>query len=351
MKQNSRNPLKYSIILLILFLCGAGVSFEANAKEAEKEFDITKALLESYRLIEEKEYRKAEALLDKILAKDPGNPLALNNKASIMVYEKKFYKADTFLNQALTKSKGHMVQVNRICSVGNACMTFKPVAMGTNNQDLEPLIKMNIEMVKGYMTASIPRFPWPPPEASAFANIPEDRLLKPNGKTFFKDVADKLREAFEKAGYGEKSWYQVPDGFALVSRMEQIYPNGRPMEEEVRWTPNVDNPPIFSLESYLKALFTAPKGRYRVIVFVVTDMNLIQSEKTVSPEEAMAWLKRGCMEFPPEIGHYPYTNRHYCKAFIYEFEQKDHNAILKNPSNLQGREHLEKAKLWSALGG
>ena len=130
---------------------GGGVC--AKGQKGRREFDIAKALLDTYDLIEKKQYKKADAILDKVLAKDPGNPLALNNKAAIMVSEKKFDKADTFLNQALPKAKGYMVQVNRVCTVGNICRAFKPVTSGTGNQDLEPLIKMNIEMVKGYMSA------------------------------------------------------------------------------------------------------------------------------------------------------------------------------------------------------
>ncbi len=146
-----RTWVKVIAMVVALALCGAGVALAA--KKAEAEFDVTKALMASYDQIEKKQYKKADAILDKVLAKDPGNPLALNNKASIMVSEKKFDKADTYLNQALGKAKGYMVQVNRVCSVGNICLAFKPVASGTGNQDLEPLIKMNIEMVKGYMTA------------------------------------------------------------------------------------------------------------------------------------------------------------------------------------------------------
>jgi len=148
-----RTWVKVIAIVLALALCGAGAAFAAKAKKAPKELDIGKALLQSYDLIEQGKYKKADVILDKILAKDPGNPLALNNKASIMVYMKKWDKADTYLNQALGKAKGYMVQVNRVCSVGNICLAFKPVSTGTGNQDLEPLIKMNIEMVKGYMTA------------------------------------------------------------------------------------------------------------------------------------------------------------------------------------------------------
>ncbi len=88
-----------------------------------------------------------------VLQKDPGNPLALNNMAAIMVKQKKFDKADTYLNQALPKAKGYMVQINRVCTVGGICSAFKPVEKGTGNQDLEPLIKMNIDMVKQYMSA------------------------------------------------------------------------------------------------------------------------------------------------------------------------------------------------------
>ncbi len=148
-----RTWVKVIAIVVALALCGAGAAFAEKAKKADTEFDVSKALMDSYDLIEKKQYKKADAILDKVLAKDPGNPLALNNKASIMVSEKKFDKADTYLNQALTKAKGYMVQVNRVCSVGNICLAFKPVTSGTGNQDLEPLIKMNIEMVKGYMTA------------------------------------------------------------------------------------------------------------------------------------------------------------------------------------------------------
>lgn len=347
-----RNILNYFIIILLnLILIVSGVYFVVKAKKAEEKLDINKALSSSFDLLSKGEYDRSRKILEAILKKDQGNPLALYNLASVMVAMKEFDKADTYLNEALPRAQGYKVQINRVCTVGTICMAAKPAATGNGNQDLEPLIKMYREIVKAMVIASNAKFPWPPPEASAFADIPPKFLLRSNSQTFFKDIASRLREAFEKAGYGEKSWYQIPNGFALVSRMEQIYPDGRPKEEEVRWTPNVSNPPIFSLESYIKALFTAPKGRYRVIVFFVTDRMFSQSEKMVSPEEAMAWLKRGFMEFPPEIGHYPYTKDHYCKALIYEFEQKDHNAILKNPSDLQGKEHLEKAKLWSALGG
>jgi hypothetical protein len=148
-----RTWVKIVVLALALSLLGAGMAFAAKAKAA-KDVDVTKALIDSYNLIEAKKYTQAQKLLDAVLEKDPGNPLALNNMASVMVAEKKFDKADTLLNQALPKAKGYQVQVNRVCTVGNICMAFKPVPGGTGNMDLEAQIKMNIEMVKGMMTAS-----------------------------------------------------------------------------------------------------------------------------------------------------------------------------------------------------
>ncbi|TSA07763.1 MAG: tetratricopeptide repeat protein [Deltaproteobacteria bacterium] len=151
---NMRNiAFELIIILLVLTSLWSVASFAAEVKKAERDFDVGKALLDSYDLIEKKQYKKADALLDQILAKDPGNPLALSNKASIMVVEKKFDKAEAYLEQALPRARGYMVHVNRVCTVGNICLAFKPATTGTTNQELEPLIKMNIELVKGYMLA------------------------------------------------------------------------------------------------------------------------------------------------------------------------------------------------------
>jgi len=193
----------------------------------------------------------------------------------------------------------------------------------------------------------IPQFPWPPPKVSAFEEIPERFLRKPNIQTSLKDVSNRLVMAFQQAGYGEKSWYQCPNGFALVSQMEQIYSDGSPMG---RWIPNVDNRIVWELKSYFKTLFTAPKGFYRVIVIVVTDQDFSPSHQTVSPKDAREWLTTGGMRLPQKIGVQPYTRNHYCMALIYEFENRDHNPIQVR-SDISGYEHLKKAGIWVALGG
>ncbi len=150
-----RTAGKILCLVVALVLCGAGLGWAAKAtKTAETgEMDINKALMSSFEMMEKGKFAEAQKLLEKILQKDPGNPLALNNLAAVMVKAKKFDKADTYLNQALPRAKGYMVQVNRVCQVGGICVAFKPVTAGSGNQELAPLVMLNIEMVKQYMAS------------------------------------------------------------------------------------------------------------------------------------------------------------------------------------------------------
>src|SRR5208337_5569650 len=119
-----RMQMKVICLALVLALCGAGLALAA---------DETKTLGRSYILIAQGKYDQAQELLDEILAKDPGNPLALNNLAVVMVGMKKFDKALTYLNQALPKAQGYMVAVNLVCTVGNICIALNPVAGTSSN--------------------------------------------------------------------------------------------------------------------------------------------------------------------------------------------------------------------------
>jgi len=144
------------MVILLALALGAGAGWAAEAKAATGKADLDKALLESYNLIEKQQYKKAEALLTQILAKDPGNPLALSDRAAILADQKKFAQAEACLQQALPRAKGYLVQADKMCAVGKICLAFKPVAAGTTNQELAPLLKTNLEMIK-FLAASQPK--------------------------------------------------------------------------------------------------------------------------------------------------------------------------------------------------
>lgn len=198
----------------------------------------------------------------------------------------------------------------------------------------------------------IPEFPWPPPQASSTIVIPSKFLIYSTGKIVrLYDINKRLSTVMDSCGYLEKSYYAVPDGFAVVTRLEQIKSDGTPKDAPERWSTDVGPLRRFSLQEYLRALFTANPGYYRIIVFIVTSHPFSQSKARVSHSEAMDWLRGGLNILPSSIGENVYTDDYNTTALIYEFELLEVSAKpnLKVPGRLGGQTHLEKSKLWNSL--
>lgn len=194
-------------------------------------------------------------------------------------------------------------------------------------------------------------FPWPPPAASASIRIPFEFLTKPGGSTTVRDVSDRLAQVLNQAGYDEMSWYAVPGGFALVSRFEQCDADGNPLAGAARFILQIFNPPPSGPLDYLKGLVFAHPGHFRVIVFVVSSYPFAQRNVTVTRDEAVDWLNSGTNGLPSGIADNQFTGDYLTTALIYEFEQAsaDSGAVLKRPSAITGKSHLQRCGIWAAL--
>ena len=196
----------------------------------------------------------------------------------------------------------------------------------------------------------IPSFRWPPPKASARARLPIAKVLRGRKSATYSTLATSLENAFNAAGYGDVSYFAVPEGFAMVARLEQIREDGTPLAAPARWSTRVRPFVRFSLSRYLRALFMATPGRFRVIVFVVTPRAFSQSARGIGRDEAEAWLALGLDSLPMSIGKRLVRDVK-CTALIYEFFKatRDDDAVFKDPSELTGITHLRASKLWSEL--
>ena len=116
-----------------------------------------------------------------------------------------------------------------------------------------------------------------------------------------------LKIALNQAGYYETSYYSVPDGYALVCRLEKIEEDGRPVELPARWGTGIQTIKRFSLGRYLRALFVAPPGYYRLIVFVVSPHSFTQSSQSISRDDAESWFQYGANSLPIDLGLQPFT--------------------------------------------
>ena len=119
--------------------------------------DLTRLLVESYDLLEAGKLAEAQAIFARILKKAPDNPLALNNYGALLVKQGKDAQGLKYLEKALPLAKGYKVKVNRVCEVNRLCLAFRPLQAEYGDQELEPLIKLNIEMVRAKAAAKPPK--------------------------------------------------------------------------------------------------------------------------------------------------------------------------------------------------
>jgi hypothetical protein len=166
-----------------------------------------------------------------------------------------------------------------------------------------------------------------------------------------------VSRTLEASGYIEKSYFFVPGGFALVTRLEQFNPDGTCKEHPPRWEVTPTKSGGFVVTKYITDLFKAKPGKYRVIVFVVTDQSFAQENRRVTSAEAREWLRDGANRLSLEIAIQPFSAEHACTALVYEFTRDENGpaAMLlsasSTPPGLPARIHLEKAKLWEKLTG
>jgi hypothetical protein len=196
-------------------------------------------------------------------------------------------------------------------------------------------------------------FPLPAPKPSAQAPIPRALLQHAGGDASMRlgDVSARLSDALDAAGY-EHSLRPTQGGFAMLTRIERINSDGSPVAQgrfSVTMTTADQRP--FTLGGYLRALFTANPGYYRVIAIVVSNHLVTSGNATPVASTLNGWVRSGAQRLPGSIAALPYGADYTTTAFIYEFSVSGADSTVKqlDPSPLLGREHLEKAGVWPAL--
>ena len=196
---------------------------------------------------------------------------------------------------------------------------------------------------------SFPVFALPPPKWSADADLSD---YFQQCKTLY-DAERIIRNAMDATGYHSRRYFQTPQGFALVSRLEQFNEDGSCKPEADRWKTKPVGSETFSLSNYLYALFVPQPGYFRIIVFVVTPQTFnADAAHTISREEAGRWLDEGRNRLPEAIGQQAFQKGATgVSALIYEFmaRESDKKLTFREVSPLQGLTHLAKSKLLDHL--
>lgn len=191
----------------------------------------------------------------------------------------------------------------------------------------------------------VPSFPFPPPQSSTRKVL--DHELFSECKTLG-DVAQRLCRALDRCEY-EKSFYSIPNGFALVARLEQFdAETALALDPPDRWS--VTPPPLRDFGDFLEALFLGNTGHYRMVAFLVTDQPFYESDQRIGVQDAPGWIKGGLNVLPGGVGKKEWTADYQCTALIYEFEctsaQRKGDLVF---STFTAQTHLEKSNILPVL--
>ena len=197
---------------------------------------------------------------------------------------------------------------------------------------------------------------WPPPDASTHQKIPRKLLTLDKPSPTWASVTARMEKALAANGYSDPGYYAVPRGFALISKLERINPDGSPAGPAARWKIQVDPASIvpFNLEAYLRALLGRDAGLFRVIAFLFTPEPIVTKGVEPSMEkEAKLWVGQGGTALPHPLAAQTYGEDMIATALVYEFEIPSHGAPakLRKPSETNAQQHLRASRILQALGG
>jgi hypothetical protein len=191
--------------------------------------------------------------------------------------------------------------------------------------------------------------PWPLPLPSSSTEIPRDLRVAPEAESHLGVAADRLTRALTAAGYKNLRFYDIPDGFALVTPLELIDDQGLAMphpDPAMRFSEAYPAEGFFTMRFWSR-LLAGKFGRYRLFVFVVIDHPF--GYATDITDTQVLW-KHPSAELPLSRGDLAYTARDQWYALVYEVVHPpgtDRVTLAEHPSD--PTLHLTKAGIVASL--
>ena len=191
--------------------------------------------------------------------------------------------------------------------------------------------------------------PWPVPLPSTSMEIPAALRAPAEPGSHLTRASDWLARALVEAGYSDFRWYDIPKGFALVTRLELIDDQGQAMahpDPAVRFS--VEYPPLgFFTMRFWAELLHGRTGRFRALVFVVIDHPFGYAKDVTDAQ--IVWMHPS-RELPLNRADLAYTAEDNWYALVYEVERADlHDNVhlVERPSDPSA--HLNKSGILAAL--
>ncbi|WP_170122670.1 carboxypeptidase-like regulatory domain-containing protein [Mucilaginibacter oryzae] len=180
-------------------------------------------------------------------------------------------------------------------------------------------------------------FPFPPLSGYTLAVLDNEIF----DKTETLGQMDKvLIRALTSGGYDERSYFIIPDGFALVTRIESITDDGSSIFNSERFAINELKSPTFS------DFFAPRSGLFRMFAFIVTNKPFNPSLKDADFEALKKLSRVGYNILPSDLANKKKGKDYFCTVLVYEFvSTKPNSKLTVQSAHLTAYEHLQRSKL------
>lgn len=202
------------------------------------------------------------------------------------------------------------------------------------------------------LETGMPMFePWPPwTPSDRVENLQSQYRL--SGDLSLGDIGDWITGALVENGYTDNRFYEAPGGYVVVAKMEEIDEAGAPMRSDVRFLPP-DYPRPMNLEEWVGQLFSAPQGRYRQMIFIVSGVPYDPPPNDYpTASEFLEVVDGGFTRLPAAYDDVAFSDDHFVDVLIYEFlkDRPDAEALmLTRGRGIPARTHLQASGLQAAL--
>ena len=218
--------------------------------------------------------------------------------------------------------------------------------------ELGTLIARNSADIKSLQLKLSPSFPWPPPRWTTRTKLPDGLVASENKQEKISVVLARLQQALQNAQISEWSLFPVDGddhGFAIVCAMEAFDEYGNSLPYPQRYSPEPILPQKWGIWYYLRALFTAPPGRYRVIVLAITSQADLPPTQVATSQELVSFVKTGATNLPRDVVERLTNPGTRCEAIIYEFRKRGvkDDPIFVPHETVDPAHQLAGAKLWT----
>ena len=189
-------------------------------------------------------------------------------------------------------------------------------------------------------------FPWPVPRPTTWKKL-DPELFEKNGTIdTIGDLVNSINKALESAGYGDRSYYSVPGGLAIATRLEQIDDTGASKPPPDRFSLKYSMQP-FTPKEIIKQMILAPEGHWRSVVFIVTPKPLKISGEPLTEPQARELAREGTSKPDPSVVKKAYTKQIDVIALIYQFDKRRYEKIghFVDNSPIDTNTHLAKSNI------